>query len=229
MEEKHSFDPIWDHIYNEGRHLVRYPWDSVVVFVNRYAPKARPRKDVRILEIACGPGNNVWFLAREGFAAAGLDASNSAIEYARQRLADEKLEADLRMGDFTALPWPDASFDLAIDRGGIVCTGKSSGRKAVDEIHRVLKPGGRFLFNPFSTRHTSYTASEPGPDGIRINLTAGNIRGVGQVAFYDRADVDAALSNGWKVLSLDHLEIAEQFPPPSTLHAEWRIVAEKLP
>src|SRR5262245_61086961 len=140
MEEARSFDPIWNQLYSEGRNLVRYPFDFVVVFMARYAPKDRPRKDVRVLEIACGPGNHIWFLAREGFTAAGIDGSEPAIRYAQQRLANEGLEADLRVGDFTALPWENESFDIAIDRGGIVCTGMTSGKKAVDEIQRVLKP-----------------------------------------------------------------------------------------
>ena len=219
-------DPIWERLYASG-HAVRYPWDSVVTFVFRNAPRNVGRSAVRILEVGCGTGSNLWFAAREGFSVAGIDGSPSAIQQARERFAGEGLEGDLRVGDFTRLEFPDASFDLAIDRGSLICVGRSTAHAAVAEIHRVLKPGGRFFFNPYSNRHTSAGSGEAIGDGLRVNIEHGTLTGVGQLCFYSRAEVDAIVGpgTGWLVRSLQHLESVEI--NDGSVHAEWRVVVEK--
>jgi SAM-dependent methyltransferase len=224
-----TFDPIWEELRQRGQHITRYPYDFVVTFVFRNAPRDRSHSEVRILDIGCGVGNNVWFAAREGFQTAGIDGSATAIEYARRRFAEEGLVGDFQIGDFTALPFADETFDLAIDRGSIVCCGRSAGRKAVREVWRVLRKSGRFLFNPYSTRHSSLNMSDAGPDGLRVNVRGGNLTGVGQLCFYNKDEVLGALCPGWKLLSLDHLEIVTHVPSGGTVHADWRAVAEKVP
>jgi ubiquinone/menaquinone biosynthesis C-methylase UbiE len=52
---------------------------------------------------------------------------------------DRNPDADLRVGDMHALPWPDASFDVATSFRGIWGTTP----EALAEIHRLLVPGGR--------------------------------------------------------------------------------------
>lgn len=229
MSAARSFDPIWEvEIYGAGRQMNRYPFDVVVKFVFRHAPRDRPRHEVHILEVGCGAGNNLWFAAREGFSVAGIDASASAVAYARQRLADDGLRADLRVGDFTVLPFEDASFDLAIDRGALVCTGRRAARMAIGEIRRVLRPGGRFLFNPYSTAHSSYRSDQVGPDGLITAVTEGNLIGVGQLCFYDRADVEAVLNSGWRLISREHVLIQDELAVAGSSHAEWRVIVEKV-
>ena len=75
------FDAIWERLYQAGgRHRNRYPFDSVVQFVFRHRPKDVPVNEVRILEVGCGAGNNLWFAALEGFQVTGIDASETAID-----------------------------------------------------------------------------------------------------------------------------------------------------
>ncbi len=50
---------------------------------------ASDRKAIKILEVGCGPGANLWFMAREGFSVYGIDGSEHAIELARRRLDSE--------------------------------------------------------------------------------------------------------------------------------------------
>jgi ubiquinone/menaquinone biosynthesis C-methylase UbiE len=220
-----TFDPIWEEKYASG-HAQRYPWDVVVSFVFRNASRDKPRSEVRILEVGCGTASNLWFAAREGFQVAGVDGSVSAIDNARKRFESEGLIADLRVADFISLPFEDSSFDLAIDRGALVCAGLQGGLRAVKEIHRVLRPGGKFFFNPYSDRHSSASAGEDGPDGLTVNIKEGTMVGVGQICFYGRRQVLDVL-DGWKILSMQHMEYAEMLNPKWLVHAEWRVVAEK--
>ena len=226
MQTAPTFDQIWEEHQAAGRHLARYPWDAVVTFVFRYAPRDRHRDSVRILEVGCGAAPNLWFAAREGFAVAGIDASPPAIEAAKARFAEDGLAGDLRVGDFTSLPFADRSFDLAIDRAALVCCGASAARLAVSEVARVLRPGGFFFFNPYAADHTSASSGEPGPDGLRLGVDRGAAVGIGQLCFYDRAMVDELFAVRWRLASVQHMTIVDDLD--SSVHAEWRVVAERL-
>ncbi len=223
------FDPIYEEKYSQGDYLVRYPWDAVVSFVSRHYPRHRSRRDVRILEVGCGTGSNLWFAAREGFQVAGIDASPSAIEYAQKRLSEEGLTGDLRVGDFTQLPFESDYFDLVIDRAAITCCGLSAARRAVAEVRHVLKGGGKFFFNPYSDRHSSYVSGRPGADGLTLDISAGTLVGVGQIFFYGRRELEALFTKGWNLLSMQQLELVEGVLPQYSVHGEWRVIVEKVP
>ena len=89
----------------------------------------------RVLDIACGSGLALELAALRGATCAGIDASTRLVAVARDRNPD----ADVRVGDMHALPWPDASFDAVTSFRGIWGTTP----QAVGEAHRVLAPGGR--------------------------------------------------------------------------------------
>jgi SAM-dependent methyltransferase len=227
MNSPRTFDPIWEQKYAAG-HAQRYPWDSVVSFVFRHAPRDKPRSQVRILEVGCGAGSNLWFAAREGFQVAGVDASESAVATARERFRKDGLECDLRAADFTRLPFQDGTFDLAIDRGALTCCDFLSAQRAIGEIHRVLVPEGKFFFNPYSDRHSSFASGTPGKDGLRLNISKGTLVDAGQLCFYGRQQVEKALSIHWNILNIQHLELTEMISPDYSIHAEWRVIVGKM-
>ena len=220
------FDPIWEEKYAQG-HAQRYPWDTVVSFICRFWPRDQARQEVRILEVGCGTGANLWFAAREGFQVAGIDASQSAIAYARQRFTEEGIQGDLRQGDFTQLPFAQNTFDLVIDRCSLTCSGFSSAQAAVEEVRRVLRPGRKFLFNPYSDRHSSCVSGRRGEDGLTLGISEGTLVGVGQICFYGRKQVTSFFEKGWQLLSVEHFERMEMMLPSYSVHAEWRVIAEK--
>lgn len=223
-----TFDPIWEETIWRQRSS-RYPYDIVVSFVYKNYPRHKPRHAVKILEVGCGTGNNLWFAAREGFQVSGIDASPTAIAYAKKRFSEDGLVGHFCVGDFTQLPYKSDVFDLVIDRGAITCTGWSSAKKVVDEVRRVLQIGGRFLFNGYSDRASSSISGRAGPDKLRLDISAGTLCGVGQICFYGRQDIGTVFAQGWKLLSLQHLELTDMLRPEYTVHAEWRVIAEKIP
>ena len=220
-----TFDDVWETRYGtDPGYRNYYPWSSVVSFVMSQAPRDRPRAEVAIVEVGCGTASNLWFCAREGFAVAGIDASATAIQWAARRFAEEQLEGDLRVGDFTNLPFPGAAFDLCIDRAALSLTPPEGAVRAFAEIHRVLRPGGKFLFTPYSDRCTSFYRS-PDPDGMVRDIRSGSITGGSQVRFYSLQDVRDLFGDGWSLLSLHHVEETDLLG--REVHAEWRVVAEK--
>lgn len=224
-----SPDPVWEsEIYSQGRHLNLYPFDAVVSFLFRWRPRDKPRGETRILEIGCGAGNNLWFASREGFRVAGIDGSESAISFARERFAAENLEGDLRVGNFLNLPWENQSFDIGIDRGALVCVGHEAQQAAVAEMQRVLRPGGLFFFNGYSDEDTSAKSGDRLEDGRISNIRAGVLTGVGALAFNSKEQIDAIFANGWEVLKIEHMRTEDFTANGTVIHSLWRVVAQRI-
>jgi SAM-dependent methyltransferase len=149
----------WNELFSLRPRWSRYPSEELTGFIARRFPDREQRRTLKALDIGCGPGTDLWFLTREGFAIAGMDGAATAIELARERFRAEGLlqalaQADLRVGDFSTLPWDDASFDLVIDIQAISHNTLPKIRSTIAEIWRVLKPGGRFFARMFGDQTT---------------------------------------------------------------------------
>ena len=180
-----SWDPVWEQIFR-NREWGKYPPEHVVRFVARNFYRASDRKQVRLLEIGCGPGANVWFMAREGFTVSGIDGSATAIQQATDRLSREGLTADLRVGDYSTIPWPDSSFDGVVENVSLYCNRWVAVKRALSEIRRVLKPGAPFLSSFFTDRTWGYgLGTMVEPDGF-TGITEGPIADSGFCLFLNR-------------------------------------------
>ncbi len=226
-ENASSVRATWESIYSEGKALNRYPFDQVVSFIYRNFSRSKPRAETKILEIGCGAGNNLWFAAREGFNVTGVDVSASAIEFAKKRFAAEGLQGDLRVADFIHLPFEANTFDFVIDRGALTCSPIADAQKTVAEVHRVLTPGGKFFFNPYSVRHSSFASGKSGPGGVTVDISIGTLTDIGAIYFYSKRDLFTMFSEGWKLVSMRHVEYMEELEPQYNCHAEWIVIAEK--
>jgi SAM-dependent methyltransferase len=227
MAGQATFNAAWDELYRTGRHVNRYPWDVVVSFAFRYRPRDREISDTAVLELGCGTGSNLWFLAREGFRTAGVDGSAVAIDHSRRLLQQDGLEADLRVADFTTLPFESESFHLVIDRGSVTCVGRTAARRAVDEARRVLTPGGRFLLNVYSDRDSSTERGTPSTDGLTDHIVSGPLADIGPLCFYDRESLEELIGSGWRRMGIQHLEIKDETDDQFGTHAEWRAYLER--
>ncbi len=96
----------------------------------------------RVLEVAIGTGLNLPHYPA-GVALIGIELSPAMLALADRRAAELDREVDLRVGDAEALEFDDATFDT------VVCTFSLCAipdhRRAVAEMVRVLRPGGRLL------------------------------------------------------------------------------------
>ena len=93
------------------------------------------------LEVGCGSGNDLRTFARHGLRVTGLDYSPENAYLTNVGLKSCKLPGRVISGDAECLPFPDASFDLVYSWGVLHHTPKT--QQCVDEIYRVLRPGGK--------------------------------------------------------------------------------------
>lgn len=118
-----AWNEVWEDIFST-RSWGMYPGEDLIRFVARTFSLGEPtQRPEAILEIGCGPGANLWFLAREKFRVFGIDGSASAIAKAQARLDAEfpSWTGEVVVGDFLKLPWADASFEALIDNEAVYC------------------------------------------------------------------------------------------------------------
>ncbi|HEY8143895.1 MAG TPA: class I SAM-dependent methyltransferase [Kofleriaceae bacterium] len=102
-----------------------------------------PATGAHCLEIGCGRGVGTQIVL-DRFGAAEVDAFDldpDMVEQARARLGDDP-RVRLWVGDATAIDAPDGAYDAVFDFG--IVHHVPSWRDAIREVHRVLRPGGRF-------------------------------------------------------------------------------------
>ena len=100
-----------------------------------------PGPGLRVLDAGCGRGEVLLACARAGAEVAGIDYAAAAVEISHDTLAGVA-GADVRQGDITALPWPDASFDRVLSGDVIEHLDPPDGERMLREAYRVLRPGG---------------------------------------------------------------------------------------
>lgn len=155
-EYLHGYDPA------EQRRLIdqaRY-WAKGLI-----TPGLPYRPFDRLLDVGCGVGAVLGELhgAYAGLRLAGIDREERQVAAARAHLASlGATEPDLRVGDASALPWPDATFDHVFMMWFIEHLPRDVAPRVLAEALRVLKPGGTITVH--ETDYTTFTLWPPSPD-----------------------------------------------------------------
>jgi len=132
----------WDKIFKEQGKVFLKPQEGISKIVNLFKKKGVQR----ILDLGCGSGRHIVYLARRGFKVYGIDVAPKGIKITRGWLRQEKLKARLKIGDiYKKLPYTDNFFDALISTRVLHHNKISNIRKLIKEIERVLRPDG-FIF-----------------------------------------------------------------------------------
>jgi SAM-dependent methyltransferase len=110
-----------------------------------------------VLEVGCGVGTDGARFAAAGARYRGIDANEAAAGLARRRFELYGLDGELAVAPATALPFDDDSFDLVYSHG--VLHHVEDVERAVDEIRRVLRPGGMVLAMLYHRRSLNYAVN----------------------------------------------------------------------
>jgi len=106
-----------------------------------------------VLDIGCGAGSNLLYLAGKGFVVHGVDLSPGAVAAAKERAERAHLKVDVREGDALALDAAERSFDAVTDNGCFHTLPLSRREQYATEVQRVLRPGGRFVLAWVAREH----------------------------------------------------------------------------
>lgn len=162
----------------------------------------------RVLEVGCGAGTDLVRFAKGGAVVAGVDLSSSAVTLARRNFEQQGLSADLREADGEHLPFAEDTFDLVYAHGVVQYTANPPA--LVAECRRVLKPGGRAIFQVYNRVSWLNALSKL----MKVPLE------------HDDAPVLLKYSVGeFRALLQDFSEVRiveERFPVKSRLHGGWK-------
>ena len=134
-----------------------------------------------ILDVGCGTGENVLYLAEHGYAAAGVDGAPTAINKARAKAKRRGLNASFEVADALNLPTPERQFDTLIDSGLFHVFSDDERPRFRESLGRVVRSGGTYFLMCFSDH-------QPGDWGPR-RVT--------------QAEIRAVFGDGWRVNSIE--------------------------
>jgi len=129
----------WDKAFKkEGKIFVKPERD--IPKVAKLFKKAGVKK---VLDLGCGSGRHLIYLAKRGFNVYGIDISKHGIKIAKDWLKKKRLKACLEIGDFyKKLPFKDNYFDAVISIAALHHGKIGDIRKLINEMKRILKPKG---------------------------------------------------------------------------------------
>jgi len=163
--------------YEDPRVVSRYVdvglWPAEEILAVEYIPDG-----ARVLDLGCGAGRTSVALAEIGLDVVGVDLSEPMVATAREQARLAGVEARFQVMNAMDLRFPDASFDVALfSYNGIeLVPGLQGKRRVLDEVFRVLRPGGRFIF----CAHSLFALNVFAPMRLKAfaRLCAGRLLGV---------------------------------------------------
>jgi ubiquinone/menaquinone biosynthesis C-methylase UbiE len=110
----------------------------------RYRQQVVPQAFGEIVEIGIGPGHNLPFYSNDARVVHGIDPSPELLERALRRMASCGVQVELRQAQAEQFPFDDATMNCAVSTFTLCSV--VSAERALTEIRRVLRLGGRLLF-----------------------------------------------------------------------------------
>jgi ubiquinone/menaquinone biosynthesis C-methylase UbiE len=143
----------WNQILREKGYSREEPDETAVNFISLLK---RRNKKLRVLDLGCGAGRHLVYVASQGIEAHGIDFSETGLNLTRERLKGQKLECYLVKCDMRSLPYIDSCFDAVISLHTIYHQKLWKIQKTILEIKRVSKKKSLVLINFLSKRTYSY-------------------------------------------------------------------------
>lgn len=110
-----------------------------------------------VLDVGCGNGYILSKYATNGANTFGIDITEIGVELSKKRFQLESLQGDFRVADAQNLPYEDNFFDCVCSMG--VLHHVPDTKKGIEEIYRVLKPGGRLIVMFYHKNSAKYQLS----------------------------------------------------------------------
>jgi len=157
--EPHTLE--WFQEVEAHRYGVYAPWMPEVMEFNRHAGE-------EVLEIGAGIGTDLSQFARHGARVTDLDLSAGHLALAQENFARRGLQGRFIHHDAESLPFDDNTFDVVYSNGVLHHTPNT--RQVVEEIKRVLKPGGKAIVMMYAEHSIHYWRELVGALGLERDM-----------------------------------------------------------
>ena len=218
-----SFDNKWNKIYDNGKQINEFPFsDLISFFYNKFKENS---SKLNILEVGCGAGNNLEFIAKLGHNVFGIDASEKIIEYTKNKFKEKNLPGNFSVNKFTELPFDDNYFDLIINRAAICHTDIKNAHNAIEQCNRVIKNTGIF-YSTFFTNFNTFKANKI-DFGYYDSFEEG-FHNIGALKFYNIFEVTKLFEeHNFNIIDIFLTEKIDMKNIPTKINSEWIIHSNK--
>ncbi len=172
MTRRAAVRDTYDRIATHFASTREYAWPEVEAFVEASVDGT---EDVG-LDLGCGNCRHAELLAAGGCDdVVGVDVSRGLLETGRERAIERGFDAHLCQADAATLPLANATVDVAVYVATLHHLPTASARQAsLDELARVLKPGGRALVSAWSTAHDRFEETDGFDTTVEWTLPGGD-------------------------------------------------------
>ena len=207
---------VWEESFAEQIARQAYntaPADAVIRTVSYYlrdrAEHGVAPAGMQFLEMGCGAGPNLLWLAQKGITVSGVDVAPTALGLARETLERNghgKQIGQLLEASVSAVPLADASFDGIVESCVFQHLGRADREAAFREVARLLKPGGVFVGYMLDAGHTIYRMKagqdlpdDPGTLVLQDGKSKVYLSNIGVSHFFRREEYESLLA-GFRVI-----------------------------
>lgn len=214
----------WNDLFADDRFHWSDPDPGVVAMAKRWA-----RHGFRtVYDLGCGAGRHMAFLQTVTFQVIGSDVAPNGLAACANMLHQAGLPARLVQSDMTAAPFADASFDTGIAINVLNHNPRALLQQAIDEVHRILIPGGEFYLTVLNTWDWRYgSGEEVEPDSFI--LAEGPETGILH-HFFDEADLRDWLAT-FEILEVERergeLELSTRPEGEPVTRDAWAVLARR--
>lgn len=140
---------FWNEFYNDRTKKIPFftnvPDENLVSYFTRGIVQAG-----NVLELGCGAGRNAIYMAQQGCSVRAVDLSEVALNWAKERAAEQKLNIQFVQANLFEIDFPDNEYDFIYDAGCFHHIAPHRRMQYVGLVHRALKRGGHFAINCFA-------------------------------------------------------------------------------
>lgn len=218
------WDNIWEEVFSSSS-WGKYPAEPLIRFIakNYYVQN---REAVKIFELGCGPGANLWFLAREGFSFYGVDGSQSAVNQARNCLDAEfpewRSRGSVDVADITKINYGN-DFDAVIDNECVYCMPFDKALVVYEKARSSLKPGGKLFIRTFSNETWGFGTGKKIAENM-YECDEGPLSGKGASRFTFEEEIPVLL-RGFRNISIE--KTSTSYMGQDKFIVEWLIEGTK--
>ncbi len=212
---------LWDEKFKEKNYFLGWPDEMIV----RFLAKNKGKRNQKVLDLGCGSGRHCELLIKHGYQVYGCDVSSLAIKITMERIRNLNLKGKFEVSNFNSLPYENEFFDVIIAWHSIYYNNFETLLETINEISRVLKKNGLFLFSMISTGDFRETYGKT-TDGITYvgRKNAYDHFGLTYCVINNENELKKLLKNRFKILSIGYNEM---YFEKKQRNCHWIVTARK--